>query len=161
MTYAGPVLLAGDHVLTDFDCEKPVLNDWLMRRAPRNQVSGTSRTWVVTEAETRPVVAFYASSTASVLRSSTPKRLGRNQPEEMPAILLARMAVDTGHKGRGLGSALLKHFMRKSVEVGQSVGVRLLLVHAMDQEAKKFYEHFGFVESPFDSLTMMMLLGNI
>ncbi len=77
----------------------------------------------------------------------------------MPAILLARMAVDSRHSGRGLGAAVLKHFMLKAFEVAQSVGVRVLLIHAKDDDAKGFYTHYGFVESPFDPLVLMMLLG--
>jgi GNAT superfamily N-acetyltransferase len=116
---------------------------------------------VVTGVETQRVVGFYASSTASVLRSSAPKRFGRNQPEELPAILLGRIAVDAKHKGRGLGAALLRHFMFKAIEVAGTVGVRLVLVHAKDEEAKSFYGHYGFVESPVDTMTMMMLMGDV
>lgn len=158
MSYIGPELLTTEHLLAGFDCGRPALNEWLARRSLANQASGTSRTWVVTDGEGGTVVAFYASSTASVLRGSAPKQLRRNQPEELPAILLGRMAVDTDHIGCGLGAALLKHFMLKAIEVGASVGVRLLLVHAKDEEAKSFYGHFGFVESPIDSLTLMMPL---
>jgi len=158
VSYTGPELLSSEHVLAGFDCGKPALNEWLVRRALANQGAGTSRTWVVTEVETERLVAFYASSTGSVLRSSAPKRFGRNQPEELPTLLLARMAVDAKHKRRGLGAALLKHFMLKAIEVAGAVGVRLLLVHAKDEESKSFYQHFGFVESPVDPLTMMMLL---
>ncbi len=161
MAYAGPELLAGEHVLEGFDCGKPALNEWLIRHALNNQASGTSRTWVVFEAGSRDVVAFYASAIASILRSSTPKGMRRNQPEEMPAILLARMAVDSRHKGRGLGAALLKHFTLKALEVAQSVGVRVLLIHAKDDEAKTFYSHYGYVESPFDPLVLMMLLRDV
>jgi GNAT superfamily N-acetyltransferase len=161
VAYAGPELLTGEHLLEGFDCGKPALNKWLVRHARNNQASGTSRTWVVVEAGSREVVAFYASATASVLRSSTPKRMQRNQPEEMPAILLARMAVDSKHKSGGLGTALLKHFMLKGLEVAQSVGVRVLLIHAKDNEAKTFYAHYGFVESPFDPLVLVMLLGDL
>ena len=161
MTHAGPELLAGEHRLEAFDCGSGPLNDWLVQRALRNQSSGTSRTWVVVEVGTGQVVAFYASSTASILRSSAPKRIGRNQPEEMPALLLARMGVDSRHQSRGLGAALLKHFMLKAVEVAQSVGVRVLLIHAKDDNAKSFYEHYGFVESPLDPLVMMMLLTDL
>jgi len=78
----------------------------------------------------------------------------------MPAILMARMGVDSGHQGRGLGAALLKHFMLKAIEVAQSVGVRVLLIHAKDDNAKNFYQHYGFVESPLDPLVMMMLLAD-
>jgi GNAT superfamily N-acetyltransferase len=161
VTYAGPQLLSSEHVLAGFDCGKPALNDWLVRRSLTNQFGGTSRTWVVTGVETQRVVGFYASSTASVLRSSAPKRFGRNQPEELPAILLGRIAVDAKHKGRGLGAALLRHFMFKAIEVAGTVGVRLVLVHAKDEEAKSFYGHYGFVESPVDTMTMMMLMGDV
>ena len=158
MRYIGPELLTTGHVLAGFDCGKPALNEWLTRRSLGNQAAGTSRTWVVTDGERGRVAAFYAASTASVLRASAPKGLRRDQPDEMPAILLGRMAVDTKHAGQGLGAALLKHFMLKAVEVADSVGVRVLLVHAKDGEAKSFYQHYGFLESPIDSLTMMMLL---
>lgn len=158
MSYSGPALLTGTHTLAGFDCGKPALNDWLLHRALGNQSSGTSRTWVVVDSETGQVVAFYASSTASVLRSDAPKRFGRNQPEELPAILLGRMAVDAKHVGRGLAAAMLKHFMTKAVEVAQNVGVRLLLVHAKDEEARGFYQHYGFIESPIESMTSMMML---
>lgn len=161
MAYAGPELLTGEHSVDDFDCGQPALNVWLIRHALRNQGGGSSRTWVVLDAGSREVVASHASATASVLRSSTPKRMGRNQPEEMPAILLARLAVDTRHGQRGLGAALLKHFMLKALEVAHSVGVRIVLVHAKDDEAKNFSAHYGFVESPMDPLVLMMLLGDL
>jgi GNAT superfamily N-acetyltransferase len=86
--------------------------------------------------------------------------MGRNQPEEMPAILLARMGVDLRHQCQGLGAALLKHFLLKAIEVAQSVGVRALLIHAKDENATNFYQHYGFVESPLDPLVMMMLLAD-
>jgi GNAT superfamily N-acetyltransferase len=159
VAYAGPELVTGEHLLDGFDCGKPALNEWLIRHALANQGIGTSRTWVVVEAGSPEVVAFHASVTASILRSSAPKRMRRNQPEEMPAILLARMAVDSRHTRHGLGAALLKHFMLKALEVAQSVGVRVLLIHAKDDEAKSFYSHYGFVESPFDPFILAMLLG--
>jgi GNAT superfamily N-acetyltransferase len=161
VAYAGPVILTGDHVLDGFDCGKPALDEWLRNRALTNRASGASRTWIVVEESSSDVVAYYASSTASILRSAAPTRLRKNQPEQVPAILLARMAVDQRHTGKGLGAALLKHFMLKAFEVAQSVGVRVLLIHAKDDEAKDFYSHYGFVESPFDPLTLVMLLGDI
>lgn len=158
MAYLGPQLLAADHLVADFDCGHSALNDWLKSRGLDNQQTGTSRTWVVTESSSREVVAYYASCTGSVLRSTTPKNIGQGQPEQVPALLLARMGVDQKHQGRGLGAALLKHFVLKAIEVSASVGVRLLLVHAKDEVAKSFYERYGFVASPIDHLTIMMLL---
>lgn len=161
MTYAGPELLGIEHVLAGFDCGQPALNAWLHRRAPANQAAGTSRTWVIRETSTGRVVGFYASATASILRASAPRTYGRGQPEQLPAVLLGRMAVDVNHTGHGLGAALLRHFMLKAVEVAEIVGVRLLLVHAKDEMARSFYQHYGFVASPIDPLTMMMLLPRL
>lgn len=158
MTYSGPALLTSEQRLEGFDCGEPALNDWLTRRALGNQAVGTSRTWVVTDKPTRTVVAYYASSTASVMRAAVPRRIARDQPADLPAILLGRMAVDGRHQGNGLGAAMLKHFMTKAIEVSEKVGARLVLVHAKNERAKDFYKHHGFVESPIDPLALMMLL---
>ena len=158
MTYAGPTLLRSGQGLEEFDCGEPALDDWLTRRALGNQASGSSRTWVVTHRPTGRVIAYYASSTASVMRAAAPGPIARNQPTELPAVLLGRLAVDRRHQGEGLAGAMLKHFMTKAIEVSENVGVRLVLVHAKNDRAKAFYQHFGFIESPVDALTLMMLL---
>ena len=161
VAYSGPELLTPEHLLSGYDCGTAALNEWLVSRATQNQAAGTTRAWVVVDTGTREVVAFYASSTALILRGSAPRRMARNQPEELSAVVLARMAVDVGHQGRGLGAALLKHFILKALEVAQSVGVSVLLIHAKDEAAKSFYGHYGFVESPVDPLVLMMLLPNV
>jgi GNAT superfamily N-acetyltransferase len=154
--YVGPELLDEHHVLEGFDCGDEHLNSWLTSKARRNQREGSSRTWVVTEAGR--VVAFYASSTAILVRAEATKRSARNQPDPLPALLLGRLAIDQKHQSRGLGAALLKHFLLKSVEVSQITGVRLLLVHAKTAEAAAFYRHHGFEPSPVDELTLMLLV---
>jgi Predicted acetyltransferase len=160
VTYRVPEQLAPHHVLEGFDCGKAPLNHWLLRRAIANQHSGASRTWVVTEAGDR-VVAYYASATASIIRAAATRRAARNEPEDIPAVLLARMAVDVEHHGQGLGAALLKHFVLKALEVAGLVGVRVLLVHAQDEEAKSFYLHYDFEPSPVDDLTLMRVVQDI
>lgn len=160
MRYRGPELLSRAHVVHGFDCGRLPLNEWLTRWALRNQDSGASRTWVVT-AEGRRVVAYYASATASILREAATRRLARQQPQEIPAILLARLAVDRGQGSRGLGSALLKHFLLKAIEVSDLVGARLVLVHAKDDEARAFYLRYGFEPSPADDLTLMRPIRDI
>ena len=158
--YRGPDLLAVDHVIDDFDCGDVTLNDWLTRRARSNQDSGSSRTWVVTDDDAR-VVGYYASSTAVVLRAEATRRAARNQPDPVPALLLGRLAVDQKHQGRGLAAALLKHFLLKSLEVAEVTGVRVLLVHAKDEQAAAFYRHYEFEPSPIDDLTLMLLVKDI
>lgn len=142
-----------------FDCGDDTLSNWLHSRARRNQVEGASRTWVVSDKGR--VVAYYASSTAVVLRSAATKRAARNQPDPLPALLLGRLAVDVSWQGRGLGEALLKHFIIKSLEVAQVTGVRVLLVHAANPQAAVFYERFGFERSPVDALTLLLLLKDV
>jgi len=106
-------------------------------------------------------VAFYASSAAVVLRADASKRTGRNQPDPLPAILLARLAVDSEHQRAGLGGALLKHFILKSLEVAEITGVRVLLVHAKDSDAARFYQSRGFERSPVDDLVLMLLVKDV
>ncbi len=157
--YRGPELLAAHHDAEGFDCGDEALNEWLHRRAPRNQREGSSRTWVVTDGVR--VVAFYASSTAVVARTEATRRAACNQPDLVPAVLLGRLAVDRGHQGKGLAAALLKHFLLKALEVASLTGVRLVLVHAKDSRAAGFYRHFGFEPSPIDELTLMLLINDI
>ena len=106
-------------------------------------------------------MAFYASSTAVLMRSRATKRAARNQPDPLPAVLLGRLAVDANHQGRGLAAALLKHFILKSLEVAELTGVRLLLVHANNDTARRFYLRYGFEPSPVDDLTLMLLVKDV
>jgi GNAT superfamily N-acetyltransferase len=156
----GPLLLTADHVVEQFNSGTPPLDNWLRLRALNNQRGGASRSWVVVD-DTSRVVAFYASATSAILRSRATSRAARNQPDALPAILLARLAVDIDHQGRGLGAALLKHFIVKAVEVSELVGVRLVLVLAKDNESRTFYVHHGFEPSPIDELTLMLLMDDV
>ena len=157
--FVGPELLTTDHVLEGFECGDDALDGWLVDRARRNQADRSSRTWVVS-VDGR-VVAYDASSAAVVLRVDATKRAARNQPDPVPAVLLGRLAVDLRFQGRGLGAALLKHFIVKSIEVAELIGVRVVLVHAKDTAAAAFYARFGCEPSPIDALTMMLLVKDI
>jgi predicted N-acetyltransferase YhbS len=157
--FVGPELLGPEHSIEEFNCGDRTLVWWLTTKARHNQTESSSRTWVVTDGDR--VIAFYASSTAVILRSAATKRAARNQPEPLPALLLGRLAVDVAYQRHGLGAALLKHFIVKSLEVAQLTGVRVLLVHAKDDEAVAFYARFGFEPSPIDELTLMLLVKDI
>jgi GNAT superfamily N-acetyltransferase len=152
----GPVLLAEEHDVDDFRCGSEPLEAWIKTRARANQSSGASRTWVVLDGHV--VVAYYASSSAAIIREAAPKAMRRNQPEILPAVLLSRLAVHSDYQGRGLAAALLKHFMLKAFEVSARVGVRVVLVHAKEEGVRSFYEKYGFIRSPLDPLTLLLLL---
>jgi GNAT superfamily N-acetyltransferase len=82
-------------------------------------------------------------------------------PEPIPVILVGRLAVHAGWKGSGIGRGLLKDAVLRAVNVSNEIGARALLCHAISQSAKNFYEHFGFVESPIDAMTMMLDLASL
>lgn len=159
MIYRGPLPLEPHHDLVPFDSGDPSLDDWLLRRSRANHASGAGRVWVVTTDDR--VVAYYASSTAVVARAAASGRARRNQPDPLPAMLLGRLAVDRAHQGRGLGSALLKHFLAKAIDVADLTGLRLVLVHASNDTVADFCAHFGFEPSPIDDLTLMLLVDDL
>ena len=98
------------------------------------------------------VVGYYASATAVVARTEATTSAARNQPDPLPAMLLGRLAVDRNHQGKGLAAALLKHFLLKALQVAELTGLRLVLVHAKDSQAARFYRHYGFEPSPAETL---------
>jgi GNAT superfamily N-acetyltransferase len=152
-----PVPLRPDHDLSGFSCQHAALNSWLVKRALANGASGASRTYVVCSGE-RLVVGYYALAAGSLAAVAAPNRLRRNMPDPLPLIVLGRLAVDSAWTGRGIGSGLLKDAVLRSMQAAELIGVRALLCHALDQEAKAFYVKHGFVESPLDPLTVLLAL---
>jgi GNAT superfamily N-acetyltransferase len=152
--YSTPRPITADDLVTDFDCGEPSLDDWLRRRALVNQTSGASRCFV-TSRDGR-VVGYYALATGVVQRADASRRIARNMPEPMPVILLGRLAVDRKEQGHSLGSHLLRDAIARTVQVAEIVGVRALLVHALNERARDFYLHHDFEPSPTDPLHLML-----
>lgn len=156
MSFTQPELLTANHDLSKFDCGEPSLNEWLEKRALANNASGATRTYVTTDGFR--VVGYYSLATGSVERANVPGRMRRNQPEMVPVIVLARLAVDRTCERQGLGSQLLRDAIVRSVRVADQVGVRAILVHALHQEARMFYLRFDFDPSPTDELDLLLLI---
>ena len=140
--------LSASHLLDGFACGEAVLDDWLKRRAMANQMSGASRTFVVADPDHR-VFGYYAMATSSVRR---------NMPDPVPVMVLARLAVDSQAQGIKLGASLLQDAVNRAVAVSHNAGVRALLVHAIHERAKQFYEYYGFQVSPAHPMTLMLRL---
>lgn len=155
---SAPRPLAASHLLDDFACGEPCLDEWLRRRAWANQSSGASRTFVVADREGR-VFGYYALAAGAVSRREATHDVRRNMPDPIPVMVLARLAVDLRAQGVKLGAALLKDAVHRAVTVAQDAGVRALLVHALHDRARQFYEHYGFRESPQHPLTLMLRLN--
>lgn len=154
-----PVPLTAAHQLTRFDCGNRALDAWLKNRALKNQASGASRTFVV--CRNGRVVGYYALATGSIERIAAPGRIRRNMPKSVPVMILGRLAVDTGMQRDRLGSRLLKDALLRTVRVSKNAGIRAMLVHAISDEAARFYKRRGFQPSPLDSMTLMLPLEHV
>jgi GNAT superfamily N-acetyltransferase len=150
-----PELLAAAHVLTDFHSGVTTLDDWLRRRALANQFSGASRIYVVATPENR-VVGYYALASGALAHADTPGRIKRNMPDPIPMAVLGRLAIDRSMQGKGLGVALLQNAVLRVQQAGAIMGIRGVLVHAISEEARAFYEHHGFVPSVTNPLTLIL-----
>ena len=157
MNLRAPEPLSPDHHVHGFACGESVLDDWLKRRALSNQSSGASRTFVVTS-EAQHVMAYYALAASAVAHQAATRMVRQNMPDPVPVMVLARLAVDVRCQGLKLGAALLKDALQRCILVSQHTGVRAMLVHALNEPAKQFYEHYGFRPSPAHAMTLMLKL---
>ncbi|MBD2858889.1 GNAT family N-acetyltransferase [Spongiibacter sp. KMU-158] len=158
LKYYPPRILEDAFVLDEFSCAQPSLDDWLKKRARKNNKTGASRVYAVT-CGPRNVVAYYSLSAGSVSHSISPGRIKRNMPEPIPIAVLGRLVVDSSHAGKGLGAGMLKDALLRSQRIAEQMGIRALLCHAIDNAAMEFYKYHGFIESPIEPRTMMMPLA--
>lgn len=160
MAPSAPGPLTDAHRLDDFQCSSPGLARWLTLRARANQREGASRCFVVCD-DQRNVVGYYALAAGSVSHATAPGRIRRNMPDPVPVAVLGRLAVHTDWTGQGIGRGLLKDAVLRTLRLSAEMGIRALLCHAIDDEAKAFYLKHGFVESPVDPMTVMLGLARL
>ncbi len=156
---SAPTLLSTVHELDNFDSGEFSLDDWLKKRAIKNQTSGASRCFVLCNSKT--VIGYYSLSAGAISHENAPKSMRRNMPDPLPVLLLGRLAIDKHYHYKGLGSALLRDAMLRAVSIASETGVFAILVHSLSEEARKFYLSRGFVESPLQPMTLMMTLETV
>ncbi|MHC5718155.1 MAG: GNAT family N-acetyltransferase [Nostoc sp.] len=157
-TINAPQRLTHKHDVLEFKSKSEALNNWLKEKALKNE-GDTARTFVVTVEN--QVIGYYCLATGSVTHLVAVSKAKRNAPDPIPCMLIGRLAVDTKWEGQGIGSGLLKDAIIRILSVSQIAGVRCILVHAKDEEAKRFYLKRGFQPSPIEPLTLMMTLKDI
>jgi GNAT superfamily N-acetyltransferase len=154
------IKLHRSHVLDRFDCGVVSLNNFLKRYALTNQGSGGAQTYVAIVGDV--VVGYYSLATGEVAHEAAPPRVAKGMARHpIPVMLLGRLATDITWQGRGLGAALLADAMRRTLQAADIAGIRALVVHAKDEKARRFYEHFDFDVSPKDPLHLSILIKEI
>jgi GNAT superfamily N-acetyltransferase len=154
-----PQPLADLHDLNDFQSGVASLDEWLKRRARANQLSGGSRTYVLTDG--RRVVGYYALAAGGISVGLAPGRFRRNMPDPIPIALLGRLAIDRAWQGRGLGRGLFRDGAMRVINAAEALGVRGIVVHAISDEARDFYLTLGLEPSPAEPMTLMVTLADL
>jgi len=161
VAYRRPEPLSRTHDRTGFACGEAELDRWLADHALDAQAAGSARVFVSADGDR--VVAYYALAAGQLQPDEASERALEGQPKSrpVPAVLLARLAVDLAHQGRGLGRSLLQDAMLRTNEAAEELGIRVMLVHAKHERASDRYKRFGFEESPTDPLHLVLLMKDL
>jgi GNAT superfamily N-acetyltransferase len=154
---SAPELLSAAHNLDSFCSGVSSLDDWLKRRARANQASGASRTFVVSDGGR--ALGYHALASGAVSTAGATGRFRRNMPEPIPVAVLARLAVDQTRQKQGLGRALFQDAAVRVLHAADTLGIRGIIVHAISEDARRFYVALGFDPSPLDPMTLMVMLA--
>lgn len=155
MTYRVEPL--GDHDVSAFACGNAELDEWLRRHARTATGQGT-RTYGLVDGK-GSVVGYFAVAPHLLVRDEAPPRLARVAPQQIPAILLAKLALDSSIQARGLGAELLVHAFDTIVTATRRAGGRVVLVDSIDDDARAFYEHHDFHPLPGHPRRLAMRLS--
>ena len=159
MNFTPPEPLTECHDLADFDCGTAALDDWLKRRALKNQLSDATRTFVI--CMNGRVVGYYALASGSISTQSVDGSFRRNMPDPIPVVILARLAIDRACQGKGLGRALFRDAALRVMQAADTIGIRGIIVHAISLPAKDFYLALGFDVSPLEPMTLTIALKDL
>lgn len=155
--FSAPEKLTPSHDVSLFECGEPSLDSWLKRRAIQNEETSASRTYVLRAGQ--EIAGYYALATGAIAHAEATGRVRRNMPDPVPVIILGRLAIASKFQGRGIGTALLRDAVLRIVQAAEIAGIRAILVHAISDQAKRFYEKYGFIPSPADPMTLMITVA--
>ena len=152
--------LRREHQLDGFNFGKQDLNRFLQRQAWNNQQAHSAQTYVL--AKELAVIGYYSLAAGAITHDEATERAKKGLARHpIPVILLARLAVDASMQGKGIGPALLKDALLRVASAADTIGALAVLVHAKDDNAKGFYEHFNFEPSPTDPYHLMLIMKDL
>jgi GNAT superfamily N-acetyltransferase len=154
-----PERLNSLHQIETFDSGNSQLDEWLKRRALKNESEGASRTYVLCDRQA--VIAYYCLATGAVAQTAATGKVRRNMPDPIPVMVIGRLAVDRNCQGRGIGRALLRDAIHRTLQAAEIAGIRAILVHAISEDAKQFYQKCGFTVSPMEPMTLMVKVSDV
>jgi len=155
--YTAVAPLEGGHDRAPFDCGTAALNLYLRNYALQNQKKSIVRKYVTTRTESKVVVGYYSLVYAAIDQKLLPAKLVKGLGKyDIPVMLLARLAVDRREQGKGLGKALLKDAILRTMQAAEIAGLKVLLVHAKDQAAADYYQKHGFEPLVDDPLKLFL-----
>lgn len=144
-----------------FTCKKPALAEYLHSHARQNDKKNIAKSFVAVDNE-NSVLGYYSLSTSNIEYKEIPKEYPRGLPQyPIPAVLIGKLAVDESTEGQGLGSRLLIDAFQRILIISEEVAVKVVLVEAIDEEAKSYYLHFGFIELPGHNLKLFLPIETI
>lgn len=149
-----PEKLNYSHLIDKFDSGENQLNEWLKKLALKNDLEGASRTYVVCVG--KEVIGYYCLANGAVAQTTATGRIRRDMPDPILVMVIGRLAVDRRWQGKGIGRALLRDAIFRTLQAAEIAGIRAIIVHAISEEAKQFYEKCGFSVSPIDEMTLMV-----
>jgi ribosomal protein S18 acetylase RimI-like enzyme len=156
--------LAKSHDRDGFDCGSEPLNLFLKQTARQHAERGISRTFVLVDekaAPPKPILAFFSLNLCQIKAESLTPAEAKQLPREVSGVRLGRLAVATAHQRQGIGKTLLVAAMGKFIEIFNGAGGIGLFVNAKDQDAKRYYEQFGFVPMPSNELELFLPVRTI
>jgi len=154
-----PCHISDHHILDEFCCGVDSLDNWLKSRARKNEHARASRTYVLCQED--KVVGYYALASGAIAANQAPGKIKRNMPDPIPVMVLGRLAIDQKYQGKGLGDALLRDAILRIVQAADIAGIKAIVVHALSEQAKHFYETRSFIVSPLDPMTLILPLESI
>lgn len=154
--------LNDDHERGEFSCGKTPLDVFIRTQAGQHSRKGISRTFVAVRTDAVQVLGYFTMVASSIAFEDMPAKLAKKLPHHpVPSILIARLAVDRSVQGHKLGQILLFDAFRRSVEIASHLGVYAVHVHAIDDDAKGFYERYGFQSLPKHSHHLFLPVDTI